>query len=151
MKIAVFPGSFDPITLGHESVINRASVMFDKIYVAIGINANKKYLFDLEDRIKFIKKTFESNPKVEVRSYATLTVQLCQELGATSIIRGLRNTDDFNFEFSIAHANRKMDANIETIFLATDPEFLAINSSIVRDIYRHGGDIKAFIPDAIEL
>ena len=151
MKIAVFPGSFDPITKGHESIVNRASSLFDKIYVAIGVNASKNYLFDLEKRIQFIKNTFSDNPKIEVVSYQSLTVQLCKELDARFIIRGLRSTDDFNYEFPIADANKQLDSQVETIFFATDPQYSAISSSIVRDIYRHNGDIKAFIPDAINL
>lgn len=151
MKIAVFPGSFDPITKGHESIVNRASELFDKIYVAIGINANKNYTFDLEQRMEFIKKTFADQENVEVISYQNLTVSLCEELGAKYIIRGLRNATDFNYEFPIAEANRNMKAQIETVFLATEAPLMAINSSIVRDIYRHGGDIKAYIPDAVKL
>lgn len=151
MRIAVFPGSFDPITRGHESVVNRASNLFDRIYIAIGINANKKYLFDLETRKRFIEATFSSNSKIEVIDYQKLTIELCQDLNAKYILRGLRNGADYNFEYSISQANRQMDESIETIFLATEPKYSAINSSIVRDIYKHGGDIKAYIPDAINL
>jgi len=151
MKIAVFPGSFDPITKGHESIVNRACELFDKVYVAIGINANKTYLFELDKRIHFIKQTFLSNKKVEVIEYNSLTVQLCEELNAGYIIRGLRNSADFNYEFPIAEANRAMLQSVETVFLATEAKYIAINSTIVRDIYRHGGDIKAYIPDAVTL
>lgn len=151
MKIAVFPGSFDPITKGHESLVNRASKIFDLIYVAVGVNANKKYLFDLDTRIKFIEQTFAKTDKVKVVSYENLTVQLCQELQANFILRGLRNASDFDYEFPIAEANRLMDENIETIFLATEANLMAINSSVVRDIYKHGGDIKAYIPDAVKI
>jgi len=148
---AVFPGSFDPITKGHESVINRACDLFDEIYVAIGINTNKKYLFELEDRKKWIASTFAGNPKIKVLTYDILTSELCKSLGAKYILRGLRNTSDFNFEFSIAQTNRALVPGTETIFLVTDIEYAAINSSIVRDIYIHGGDIKQFIPDAITI
>jgi pantetheine-phosphate adenylyltransferase len=151
MKIAVFPGSFDPITKGHESIVNRASQLFDKIYVAVGVNTAKKYSFELEDRLRFIKETFSQNPRVEVISYQKLTAALCAELGAKFIIRGLRNSVDFDYEFPIAEANRLMKYEIETIFLATEAKFLAINSTIVRDIYKHGGDIKAYIPDAVKI
>jgi len=151
MKIAVFPGSFDPITRGHESIVNRASSLFDVIYVAIGVNHNKKYLFDLETRKEFIKATFSSNKKVKVIDYQKLTIELCQDLKANYILRGLRNGGDYDYEYSISQANRQMDERIETIFLATEPKFSAINSSIVRDIYRNGGDIKAYIPNAIKL
>lgn len=151
MKIAVFPGSFDPITRGHESIVNRASDLFEIIYVAIGVNAQKSYLFPLEKRIRFIETTFKSNPKIKVVNYQELTVKLCQELGAKYILRGLRNASDLDYEFPISFANRIMDPSIESVFLATEPEFSAINSSIVRDIFKHGGDIKAFIPNGIEL
>lgn len=151
MKIAVFPGSFDPITKGHESIVNRASELFDEIYVAIGVNANKKYVFDLENRIKFIEETFATNDRVKVISYQNLTVNLCKELGAKYIIRGLRNSTDFDYEYPIAETNRTMEGGVESVFLAADAKLMAISSSIVRDIYRHGGDIKAYIPDAIKI
>ena len=151
MSIAVFPGSFDPITKGHESIVNRSSQLFDQIYVAIGVNANKKYMFDLDTRMRFIEETFAKNPKVKVISYQKLTMELCADLNARFILRGLRNTDDFNYEYSIASANRHLDKRVETIFLATEPKFAAINSSVVRDIYKNGGNIDAFIPDAIKL
>ena len=151
IKRAVFPGSFDPITKGHESVINRAYDMFDEIYIGIGINSNKKYLFTLEDRKKWIEATFADKSKIKVITYDTLTTELCKKLDAKYILRGLRNSTDFNFEFSIAQTNRDLAPGIETIFLVTDVEYAAINSSIVRDIYVHGGDIKQFIPDAISI
>jgi pantetheine-phosphate adenylyltransferase len=151
MNIAVFPGSFDPITKGHESVIRRAANLFDTVYVAIGINQNKSYLFTLEDRINWIKKTFEDLPCIEVKTYDYLTSKLCEQVGANYLIRGLRNTTDFNYEFSIAQINRSLKADLETVFLVTDAEYAAINSSIVRDIYIHGGDVSQFIPDAITL
>lgn len=151
MNIAVFPGSFDPITKGHESIVNRASGLFDKIYVAIGINANKKYLFDPETRKKYITDTFKDNPKVEVIDYNKLTIELCNDLGAKFILRGLRNSEDFNFEYSISQANLSLNPEVETLFLATEAKFSAISSSIVRDIYKHGGNIEAFIPDAIKI
>ena len=151
IKRAVFPGSFDPITKGHESVINRAYDMFDEIYIGIGINSKKKYLFALEDRKKWIEATFSDKSKIKVITYDTLTTELCKKLDAKYILRGLRNSTDFNFEFSIAQTNRDLAPGIETIFLVTDLKYAAINSSIVRDIYVHGGDIKQFIPDAISI
>jgi pantetheine-phosphate adenylyltransferase len=151
IRKAVFPGSFDPITKGHESVINRSCDLFDEIYVAIGINANKKYMFPLEDRVKWIETTFAGNPKIKVVTYNILTSELCKNIGAKYILRGLRNSTDFNFEFSIAQTNRALVPGTETVFLVTDVAHAAINSSIVRDIYIHGGDIKQFIPDAITI
>ena len=150
MRKAVFPGSFDPITKGHESIVNRASDLFDVIYVAVGINQSKNYLFDLEKRLELTKQTFASNTKVEVLTYSKLTVKLCEELGANYILRGLRNTSDFNYEYSIAMANREQNEKIETIFLATEPKLSGISSSIVRDVYKHGGNIKPFVPDGLE-
>ena len=150
-KIAVFPGSFDPITKGHESVINRACSLFDEIYVAIGINTSKKYLFSLDERKNWIESTFADNSKIKIITYDILTVDLCKKLKANYILRGLRNTTDYNFEYSIAQTNRNIDKQIETIFLVTDAAFAAINSNIIRDIYIHGGDIKQFIPDAIAI
>ncbi|RLD25316.1 MAG: pantetheine-phosphate adenylyltransferase [Bacteroidetes bacterium] len=151
MKRAVFPGSFDPFTKGHESVINRACDLFDEIYIAIGINSNKKYLFSLEDRKKWIESTFVDNSKIKVITYDTLTTELCKKLDAKYILRGLRNSADFNFEYGIAQTNRDLVSDIETIFLLTDLKYATINSSIVRDIYVHGGDIKQFIPNAITI
>ena len=151
IRRALFPGSFDPITRGHESVINRACDLFDEIYVGIGINSKKKYLFSLEDRKKWIEATFSNNSKIKVITYDVLTTELCEKLDAKFILRGLRNTSDFNFEFSIAQTNRDLAPEIETIFILTDIRYTAINSSIVRDIYIHGGDIKQFIPDAISI
>ena len=151
IKRAVFPGSFDPFTKGHESVINRSYDLFDEIYIAIGINSNKKYLFPLEDRKRWIEDTFADKSKIKVITYDTLTTDLCKKMDAKYILRGLRNSTDFNFEFSIAQTNRDLVSDIETIFLVTDLKYAAINSSIVRDIYVHGGDIKQFIPDAISI
>lgn len=151
MKKAVFPGSFDPITKGHESLIRRASSLFDELYVAIGVNQSKTYLFDLNDRIKWIKDTFSDVPNVKVITYSNLTSDLCDDLKVNYIIRGLRNSTDFNYEYSIAQINRNLKQNLETLFLIAEPEFSAISSSIVRDIYVHGGDVKKFIPNAVNL
>lgn len=150
-KIAVFAGSFDPITLGHESIILRAAPLFDEIVVAIGTNSSKKYFFDLEQRKKFIEDTFANVPNIRVETYSGLTVDFCESIGANYILRGLRNTVDFEFEKSIAQMNRSMKPNIETIFMFTDPEHSAINSTIVRDILRHGGNVDAYLPQAIKL
>tara|TARA_R110000868_G_scaffold218693_1_gene469510 strand:- start:12 stop:470 length:459 start_codon:yes stop_codon:yes gene_type:complete len=150
-KIAVFPGSFDPITLGHTSIINRALPLFDEIIIAIGVNSEKKYMFDLALRKKWIETTYENEPKVRVKNYSGLTVNFCIENNAYFILRGLRNQQDFEFERSIAQMNQQLQSKIETIFLLTELEYAAINSSIVRDIHRNGGDISQFVPKAVSL
>ena len=150
-KIAVFPGSFDPITKGHESIIKRAIPLFDKIIVAVGINTEKKQYFTIEQRINWIKKVFEGNTSISVEQYSGLTVDFCKKVNAKYILRGLRTSADFEFERSIGQMNKFMLPEIETIFLLTTPEFTALNSSIVRDILRNGGDVSQFVPDGIEL
>lgn len=150
MKIAVFPGSFDPITKGHEDIINRSSSLFDKIIIGIGNNTTKKHLFTLEERINWIKKTFEKNPKIVVESYSGLTVNFCTKVNANYIIRGVRNTIDYNYESSIGQMNKALDNKIETIFLLTSPELSAINSTIVRDIIINEGNVDEFVPNAIK-
>ena len=151
MKIAVFPGSFDPITLGHYDIIERASRLFDKIIIAIGQNSQKKYMFSLEQRTVFIKKTFEKFPNVEVDSFDGLTVEYCQKRGVNFIVRGLRNPADFEFEKAIAHINRRLTAEnkIETVFLLTSSSKSFISSSIVREIISYGGDYTLFVPKAV--
>ena len=153
MKIAVFPGSFDPITLGHYDIIERASRLFDKIIIAIGQNSQKKYMFSLEQRKVFIKKTFEKFPNVEVDSFDGLTVEYCQKRGVNFIVRGLRNPADFEFEKAIAHINRRLTAEnrIETVFLLTSSSKSFISSSIVREIISYGGDYKLFVPEAVRV
>ena len=145
MKKAVFPGSFDPITIGHVDILQRALPMFDKIIIAIGKNAEKKYMFSLEQRIQFIEQVFENHPKIEVQTYTGLTVDFCKQNEVNFILRGLRNPADFEFEKAIAQTNRKLE-NIETVFLLTSAETSFISSSIVRDILRNGGDANNFIP-----
>jgi len=142
---AIFPGSFDPFTKGHESVIHKALPLFDKIIIGIGINSNKQYYFSLEQRIKYIEKIFENENKIVVKSYIGLTINFCQQVNANYIIRGLRNAADFDFECNIAQMNHAMAKEIESIFLVTDPEFCAISSTVVREIIRNGGDAKAFL------
>jgi pantetheine-phosphate adenylyltransferase len=150
MRKAIFPGSFDPITLGHYDIIKRSLPLFDEIIVAIGINADKKYMFSLEDRIQFIKDSFADEPKISVISYEGLTIDLCQKLKANFILRGLRNPADFEFEKAIAHTNRRL-SKIETVFLLTAAKTSYISSSIVRDVIRNGGDYKMLVPDAVRL
>jgi pantetheine-phosphate adenylyltransferase len=149
-KIAVFPGSFDPITLGHYDIIKRGVGLFDKIVVAIGVNAEKKYMFPLEERKRFIEEAFKDEPKIEVVTYQGLTIDLCKKLGAQFILRGLRNPADFEFEKAIAHTNREL-SQIETVFLLTAARTSYISSSIVRDVLRHGGDYTILVPDSVRV
>jgi pantetheine-phosphate adenylyltransferase len=148
MKRAIFPGSFDPITLGHVDIINRAMGLFDEIIIAIGINNDKKYLFSLEQRLQFIKETFINNSKIKVQTYKGLTINYCKEINADFILRGLRNPADFEFEKAIAQTNRNL-SGIETVFLLTSANTSYISSSIVRDVYRNNGDISSLVPDAV--
>ena len=148
-RIAVFPGSFDPITKGHESIIRRAIPLFDHIVVAIGENIEKKSYFTLEQRMNWIKATFSGEQSITVVSYKGLTVDLCEKMNARFILRGLRTSADFEFERSIGQINKNLDPGIETVFLLTTPEYTALNSSIVRDILKNGGDPSQFVPDAV--
>jgi pantetheine-phosphate adenylyltransferase len=150
MKIAVFPGSFDPITLGHYDIIKRGVGLFDKIIVAIGVNAEKKSMFPLEERKRFVEESFKDEPKVEVITYEGLTIDLCKKVGAQFILRGLRNPADFEFEKAIAHTNREL-SQIETVFLLTAAKTSYISSSIVRDVLRNGGDYTILVPDAVRV
>ncbi len=146
-RIAIFPGSFDPITKGHESVINRAVPLFDKIIVALGVNPQKETFFPLEKRVFWLKKVFKNNPVVEVMTYSGLTVDFCKEVGARYILRGLRTSADFEFERSIGQINKQLYPEIDTVFLLTATQYTPLNSSIVRDIIRNGGDPAPFVPD----
>jgi pantetheine-phosphate adenylyltransferase len=150
-RIAVFPGSFDPFTIGHESIVRRALNLFDRIISAIGVNTNKVDFFPLEKRLQWIKEVFEYEEKVSVMSYTGLTVDFCRKQNARFIIRGLRTSADFEYERSIAQVNRAMADDIETIFILTLPEHTAITSTLVRDILRHGGDASKFLPNSKDL
>tara|TARA_S200000501_G_scaffold301509_1_gene288755 strand:- start:478 stop:930 length:453 start_codon:yes stop_codon:yes gene_type:complete len=150
MKKAVFPGSFDPITIGHLDIVERAIKVFDEIIIAVGNNTNKKYMFPKEKRVEFVEQTFKSYDNIKIMSYDGLTVDFCRKNNIEFMIRGLRNPTDFEFEKSIALTNREM-TDIETIFLLTSPENSFISSSIVRDLIRNNGDYKLFIPEGITL
>ena len=145
-RIAVFPGSFDPITKGHEDIILRAIPLFDEIIVAIGTNSSKNYYYSLEKRLDMIRYTFRNEPKVKVETYLGMTVDYCKEVGATHLLRGLRTSADFEFERSIAHINQTLHPDIDTVFLLSLQEYSAINSTIVRDILSNGGDPQRFVP-----
>ena len=148
MKRAIFPGSFDPITLGHYDIIQRGISLFDELVIAIGENAEKKYMFTLEQRMGFIREAFKDEPRIKVQSYSGLTVDFCRKVQADFILRGLRNPADFEFEKAIAHTNRKL-SEIETVFLLTSSGKSYISSSIVRDVIRNGGDYTGLVPQTV--
>jgi len=148
MKRAIFPGSFDPITLGHYDIIKRGISLFDEVIIAIGTNASKKYMFSIEERKRFIEEAFKNEIKVQVIVYKGLTIDLCKELNINFILRGLRNPADFEFEKAIAHTNRKL-SKIETVFLLTAARTSFISSSIVRDVIRNGGDYEQLVPKSV--
>ena len=150
MRKAIFPGSFDPITLGHQDIINRALPLFEEIVIAIGINADKKYMFSLEERKRFIEETFQNEPKISVITYEGLTIDLCHKINANFILRGLRNPADFEFEKAIAHTNRRL-SKIETVFLLTAAKTSYISSSIVRDVIRNHGEYELLVPEAVRV
>lgn len=150
MRNAIFPGSFDPITLGHLDIIKRSIPLFDEIIIAIGVNAEKKYMFSLEERKQFIEETFKDEPTVFVITYEGLTIDLCKKLKANFILRGLRNPADFEFEKAIAHTNRRL-SKIETVFLLTAADTSFISSSIVRDVIRNGGEYQMLVPEAVKV
>lgn len=150
-KTAVFPGSFDPFTIGHEGIVRRALSLFDEIIIAVGANALKKSYYSLETRKKMISSVFSGEPRVRVDHYEGLTVDYCRKHGARYILRGLRTAADFEFERAIGQVNRALDNETESVFLLTSPEHTPINSTIVRDIIRSGGDASQFVPAAINL
>ena len=151
MRKAVFPGSFDPITRGHEDIVRRSLQLFDEIVVAIGVNTTKNYYFPLEKRMQFIEETFKDDSRISVQHYSGLTIDFCRSVNAGFILRGLRTSADFEFERGIAQMNKAMENKIETVFMLTLPELSAINSTIVRDILKHGGNASPFVPAGIKL
>ncbi len=147
MKTGIFAGSFDPITRGHEDIMLKAMPLFDEIIVAVGVNIDKKSAYSLDDRVKWIKNTFADYPKVKVVTYEGLTVDFCRKMNANFIIRGLRNTTDFEYESIIAEANKKLNPDIETVFFISDPSLRCISSTVVRDVLKNNGDATIFIPE----
>ncbi len=147
LKIAVFPGSFDPFTKGHENVISRALPLFDKILIAIGHNSEKRSFFSLEKRLAMIGKLYQDEPRIEVTFYEGLTVDYCRQVKAQYLLRGLRTAADFEYERAIAQINRKMNPEVETVFILAVPEFTPVNSTIIREILKYGGDASQFLPD----
>lgn len=151
MKIAIFPGSFDPITNGHIDIIKRALPLFDKIIVAIGVNSVKKTLFSLEQRVEWLEAVFADEPNVEVGQFEGLTVHYCEKVGAKHLIRGLRNGSDFDYEKTISQLNNIVGKDIDTVFFISKPEFSHISSTIVREIIKGRGDTSSFLPEEIEI
>jgi pantetheine-phosphate adenylyltransferase len=148
-RICLFPGTFDPVTLGHTDIIDRALPLFDKVVVGIGLNASKSVMFSPEQRLQWIQEIYKGQPKVEGAIYEGLTVEYCKKIGARFILRGIRYVSDFEYEKTIADANRTLDKSIETIFLTGEPKYTSVASTIVRDIIRNGGNASLFLPDAV--
>lgn len=148
-RIAVFPGSFDPVTAGHEDVIRRGALIFDNVIVALAQNSTKSYMFSQEQRMNWLDQTFSDIDNIETRSYEGLTIEYAKTVGARFLLRGVRNNRDFEYEKTIAQMNRSMNPELETVILFTDPAFAAINSTIVREILKNKGDVKQFLPSAI--
>jgi pantetheine-phosphate adenylyltransferase len=150
-KIAVFPGSFDPFTVGHENIVLRALDLFDRIIVAIGIHSTKQALLKIEDRVDMISQVFSNNKQVSVDSFEGLTVDYCKKVKATHMLRGIRTSADFEYERAIAQINKKMLPSVESVFLLTTPEHTPVNSTIIRDIIRNGGDASLFLPKGVDI
>lgn len=150
-KIAVFPGSFDPFTIGHESIVLRSLDLFDKIFIAIGIHSTKQPLLKIEARVKIVNRVFRSYDQVYTDSFKGLTVDYCRKVNATHMLRGIRTSADFEYERAIAQVNKKMLPSVESIFLLTLPEHTPVNSTIIRDIIRNGGDASQFLPEGIDI
>jgi pantetheine-phosphate adenylyltransferase len=149
MRVCLFPGTFDPVTLGHLDIINRALPLFDKLIIGIGRNANKVPMFSEEQRLQWIREIYKGNPKVEAVVYEGLTVQCCKEVGASFILRGIRYVNDFEYEKAIADMNRSLDGHVETIFLTCLPQFTSVASTLVRDVLRNGGEVSQFLPAVV--
>ncbi|MBB1287189.1 pantetheine-phosphate adenylyltransferase [Flavisolibacter sp. BT320] len=149
MRIGLFPGTFDPVTFGHIDIIDRALPLFDKLYIGVGINANKQPMFSADVRVQWINEIYQKETKVEAIMYEGLTVDCCKKIGATYIVRGIRYVNDFEYEKAIADMNRSLDDNIETVFLTCLPKYTSVASTLVRDVIRNGGDVSQFVPDVV--
>jgi len=150
-RIAVFAGTFDPVTMGHVDVVRRAAPLFDEIIIAIGVNTAKKTLFSLEKRTDWLERTFSDLSNIRIEHYEGLTVNFCESVGAKYLLRGLRNGTDFDYEAHIAQLNKSLDSKIETVFMMTSPEFSFISSTLVRDLVIHQGDYQPYVPNSVEL
>jgi pantetheine-phosphate adenylyltransferase len=149
MRIALFPGTFDPVTFGHLDIIERGLPLFDKLYIGIGLNSNKAPMFSDKQRKLWLEEIFKDEPKIKVVVYEGLTVDCCKKVRANYIVRGIRYVNDFEYEKAIADMNRSLDENIETIFLTCLPKYTSVASTLVRDVIRNGGDVSQFVPDAV--
>ena len=148
-RIGLFPGTFDPITIGHQDIINRSLPLFDKLFIGIGRNVNKEPMFSIEQRLGWIREIYKDNPKVEAVAFDGLTIRCCQQVGAHFILRGIRYVNDFEYEKAIADMNRSLDNNIETVFLTCLPQYTSVASTLVRDVIKNGGDVMQFLPDVV--
>ena len=151
LRIGLFPGTFDPVTLGHTDIINRSLNLFDKLYIGIGKNANKQPMFSDEQRLQWLQEIYKDEPRVEPLIYEGLTVECCKNVSANYILRGIRYVSDFEYEKVIADMNRSLDGHIETIFLTCSPQYTSVASTLVRDIIRHGADAGIFLPEPVKL
>ncbi len=149
-RICLFPGTFDPVTLGHTDIIDRALPLFDKLVIGIGRNVNKEPMFSEEMRLEWIREIYKGNPQVEALAYDGLTVECCKRIGANFILRGIRYVNDFEYEKAIADMNRSLAHNVETIFLTCLPKYTSVASTLVRDVIRNGGDVSQFLPDVVK-
>jgi pantetheine-phosphate adenylyltransferase len=151
MRICLFPGTFDPVTLGHIDIINRSLGLFDKLVIGIGKNANKAPMFPDEQRLDWVKEIYKDDPRVDALIYEGLTAECCKSIGANFILRGIRYVSDFEYEKAIADMNRSLDSSIETIFLTCLPQYTSVASTLVRDVLRNGGDVSKFLPEVVNL
>ncbi|HEY8660218.1 MAG TPA: pantetheine-phosphate adenylyltransferase [Hanamia sp.] len=149
-RIGLFPGTFDPVTLGHTDIIDRALPLFDKLYIGLGRNSNKIPMFSEEQRIEWIQLIYKNNPKIEVLAYDGLTVDCCKTVGAHFVLRGIRYVNDFEYEKAIADMNRSLEDSVETIFLTCLPKFTFIASTLIRDVLRNGGNVSQFLPEVVK-